>query len=175
MHLVTDAHGRPACYHCGRHFDRDPRTARSEAKHAKLCAIPDDDHAARAFHFEREMRAKEEKMTTVWIQRQGMYLDGVGSITSEGIQIRIEPDVSHERLMAEFIDVHLWPTIRQSILDTLDGTAQRQEEEGRLKILARRGDAAREDHDLWCPSEPSVQELYPNGYVRHADGTVEAR
>ena len=25
----------------------------------------------------------------------------------------------------------------------------------------------------WCPDTPTVKELYPYGYVRHADGNVE--
>ena len=26
---------------------------------------------------------------------------------------------------------------------------------------------------LWCPDTPTAQELYPNGYVRKEDGSVE--
>ena len=85
MRLITSPDGRPMCYHCARPFDKHPWQQRREELHAKLCAIEDDDYAARAFHYHREIQAHTDKMTELFVQSQGVHIPEIGSIHIEGI------------------------------------------------------------------------------------------
>ena len=163
MRVITNTDGKPMCYHCARPFDKHPLQQRREELHAKLCAIRDDDHAARAFHHHRKMQAYADRMTELFVHSQGIHIPEIGSIHIEGIRLNLEPGVPADRVMPE-ID-KMWPIIRQSIADTLDGTTGKAEK----NLIVHPYDP------IWCPSKPTAEELYPFGYVRHADGSVEAK
>ena len=169
MHVITLPGGKPGCYHCGREFDRHPRDVESEEMHAKLCAIEDDDKAARVFHYHQSIREQNERMKCVWVRRSGWLVPGVGLVCMEGIKLQLEPGAEPER-MREQIQRCVLPCIMKDLTEALDGTQERREAELRLKDT----EEARVPHDpLWCPDTP-VEELYPFGYVRHPDGSVEA-
>ena len=166
MHIITNPDGIPACYHCARPFDEHPWKRRRQELHAKLCAIEDNDGAARAFHFHRGMQAHADKMQELWVNSHGLHIADVGSIHSEGIRFTLEPSVPPERMIAE-VDQHLLPAIREHIIEVLNGTYDTKVQQWATQMPAK-------PHDpTWCPDTPTVQELYPHGYVRHADGNVE--
>ena len=162
------------CYSCGRPFDVHPTTKRRQELHAALCAIKDDDHAARAFHYHMKMQEEMDQQTELWVERQGFHAPGVGSFGVDAVSIRLVAGVSVERAM-EVIDQHILPSLRAEILKTFDGTAQKDADNFKAEIeeLVRSGKQYVYD-PLWCPETPTAQELYPNGYVRKEDGSVEA-
>jgi hypothetical protein len=159
MHIIASPQGPPMCHHCARPFELDPREEGRERKLAQLRAIEDDDHAARAFHFHRECDAHIRAMSEVWVDSFGMHVPDFGVVRVEGIKFSIEPGMA-DAMLAE-IDKTLLPAIRQSIIDALDS---------RLPPAPIVGPY----NPTWCPDQPSVQALYPFGYVRLADGTVVA-
>ena len=173
MRVLVKPDGTPTCYSCGRPFDIHPTTKRRQELHAALCAIKDDDHAARAFHFHKKIQEEADQQTELWVERQGIHAPGVGSFCMDGVSIGLVPGVSVERAMEE-IDRHILPWLRAGILKTLDGTAQKEAENYKVEIeeLVRSGKQRVYD-PTWCPDTPTAQELYPNGYVRLADGSVE--
>lgn len=174
MRVLTAPDGVPRCYYCARPFDVHPTLKRRQERHAQLCAIEDDDHAARAFHYYKQRDAEADEREELWVDRQGFHAYEVGSFTIDGICIRPEPGVSPERVMEEF-DKTVLPCLRAEILKTLDGTAQKEAEELRLQHEAEKQSGTLRAYDpTWCPATPTAQELYPNGYVRHADGSVES-
>jgi len=175
MRVLVGSSGVPMCYGCGRAFDIHPATKRRQELHAALRAIKDDDHAARAFHYHMKMQEEEDQQTELWVERQGFHVPEVGSFGVDGVSIRLVPGVSVERAM-EKIDNNILPWVRAQILKTLDGTAQKEVEKFKAETeeLVRSGKQHVYD-PLWCPETPTAQELYPNGYVRKEDGSVEPR
>ena len=166
MHIVTTKEGLLVCNHCGHVFDKHPDEVRREQLHAQLCAIKDDDHAARAFHYYKTLHASIDQMTTIWMGLVGYSISGVGSVRVEGIKFTLEPGVAAESMIPELDK--LIPDIKRTMIETLDGTKAREEREINLNQV--------EKYDpVWCPSTPSTEELYPFGYIRNADGTVEAK
>jgi hypothetical protein len=107
------------------------------------------------------------------VERQGIHAPGVGSFCMDGVSIGLVPGVSVERAMEE-IDRHILPWLRAAILKTLDGTAQKEAENFKAEIEEQVRSGKQHVYDpTWCPETPTAQELYPNGYVRLADGSVE--
>ena len=166
MRVITTADGLPACFHCGRVFDRHPTEVEREKQLSLLRGIENDDYAARAFHHYREMQAWEDALTKIWVNHFGLHSPSIGFIRLEGIGFSIEPGVTTEQLMAE-IENNFIPMIRDEIRKTLDGTRERE-------IRAFSASEHKSQPSVWCPERPAVDELYPNGYTRHADGTIEA-
>ena len=156
------------CYHCARPFERHPDVVRREELHAKLCAIEDDGHAARAFHYHQTLQAKFDQMETVWVEFSGFSIPDVGNVRFEGAKILLEPGVSRERMMEE-IEKWVLPSIRKDILDSLERRSTT------LPGIPIDPSTIRRYDPTWCPSTPSAAELYPSGYVRHEDGSVETK
>lgn len=172
MHVVINKDGKPTCYHCGREFDVHPSEKTRAERYAKLCAVKDDDLAARAFYHHKQGELLGKNMNEVWCERFGFHMFEKGSITVDGIKICSEPGVDMEQMMLEF-DKHVIPGIRQQMLEALDGTQKRKQEEFVQKIK----DGLITVHDssvVWAPETPSAQEIYPNGYRREQDGSVVA-
>ena len=168
MHIVTTKEGLLVCNHCGHVFDKHPDEVRREQLHAQLCAIKDDDHAARAFHYYKTLHASIDQMTTIRMGLVGYSIPDVGSVRVEGIKFTLEPGVAVESMIPELDK--LIPDIKRNMIETLDGTKAREERE----ISSSQADVHKYD-PVWCPNTPSAEELYPFGYIRHADGTVEAK
>lgn len=174
MRVITAPDEIPKCYYCARPFDVHPKVKERQELHAKLCAIQDDDHAARAFYYRKQQNAEADAQTELWVARQGFHAYKVGSFMIDGICIKLEPGVSPELAMEEF-DKSVLPFVREQILKTLDGTAKKEEEESNLRIIeAKKAGTIHVYDPTWCPVTPTVQELYPNGYVRNSDGSVES-
>jgi len=174
MRVITVPDGIPKCYYCAHPFDIHPKVKEQQELYAKLCAIPDDDHAARAFHYHKKQDAEANAQTEFWVARQGFHANEVGNFMIDGICIRLDPGVSPERAMEEF-DKSVLPFVREQILKTLDGTTQKEEEKHNLMIMEAKQAGTLHVYDpTWCPATPTAQELYPNGYVRNPDGTVES-
>jgi hypothetical protein len=135
MRVVMDTHGihQGRCYYCTRPFDVHPKVQQRQERHAALCAIQNDDHAARAFHHYQKRDTEAEACTEVWGERQGFHVHEVGSFMINGICICLEPGVSPEQAMEEF-DKCVLPSLRAQLLKTLDGTAQKEAEESKQKI-----------------------------------------
>ncbi len=152
------------CYHCARPFERHPDVVRREELYAKLCAIEDDEHAARAFHFHRTLQAKSDQMEKVWVEFSGFGIPEVGDVKFEGATFRLEPGASREKIV-EAIDKWVIPSIKEDMLIALKST---------LPETPIDPSTIRRYDPTWCPSTPSAAELYPSGYVRREDGTVEA-
>jgi hypothetical protein len=167
MRVITTSDGKPMCHHCVRPFERHPDVVRREELHAKLCAIEDDEHAARAFHFYRTLQAQFDQMETVWVEFGGFDIPEVGDVRFEGATFRLEPGASREKIV-EAIDKWLIPSIKESMLIALKCLSPTLPESP-IDL----GTIVRFD-PTWCPSTPSAAELYPSGYVRREDGTVEA-
>ena len=167
MRILTLDDGKPACYHCARPYDQHPWQQRREELHAKLCAVEDNDRAARAFHYHRGVQAHVDQMQELWVNSHGLSIPDVGSMHVEGIRFNLEPGISRERMISE-VDQHIIPTIRQNIIERLDGTYDINVKQWMTQLPAKTHDPT------WCPDTPTVQELYPYGYVRHTDGNVEA-
>jgi len=173
MRVLVKSDGTPMCYSCGRPFDVHPTTKRRQELHAALCAIKDDDHAARAFHFHKKIQEEADQQTELWVERQGFGHPEVGNFGVDGVSIRLVPGVSVERAM-EVIDQHILPSLRAEILKTLNGTAQKEAENFKAEIEEQVLSGKQYVYDpLWCPETPTAQELYPNGYVRKEDGSIE--
>jgi hypothetical protein len=168
MHIVTTKEGLLVCCGCGHVFDKHPDEVRREKLHAQLCAIEDDDHAARAFHYKKTLQAQIDQMTTIWTGCVGYSIPGVGSVRVEGIEFTLEPGVAVESMIPELDK--LIPDIKRTMIETLDGTKARIEGE-----ISSNQVAVHKYDPVWCPNTPSAEELYPFGYIRHADGTVEAK
>lgn len=174
MRVIANSDGVPVCYHCIRPFDVHPTLRRRQERYAALCAIKDDDHAARAFHYFKQNEAEADRRTELWVERHGFDWCELGSVTVDGIRINLLPEVSAERAM-EVFDKEILPAIRESIRKTLDGTAQKEIEQMRREVEEQKAAGTLRAYDpTWCPATPSAQELYPNGYVRKADGSVES-
>ncbi len=169
MRIVATPNGTAMCYHCARPYERHPDLVRREEQHARLCAIEDDERAARAFHFHRALQAKYDKMETVWVNPSGFYIPDMGSVRFEGVTLRLEPGASRERV-AEALEKWVLPSLKK---DTLDAFEQRAAAAAAEPIPIDPSTVRRHD-PTWCPDEPSAAELYPFGYVRGADGAVEA-
>ena len=174
MRVLVDSDGIPMCYGCARPFDVHPTTKRRRELHAALCAIESDDHAARAFYYHKKVQAEADQQTELWVERQGFHVPEVGHFVIDGVCIRLESGVSVERAMEE-IDNVILPCLRTEILKTLDGTARKESEKLRQEIEQLTQTGVPHVYDpTWCPETPTTQELYPNGYVRKADGSVES-
>ena len=170
---------------CGRELEKDPKEERREQLFAKLCAIKDDDTAARAFHYHRSMQECFDKHTTLWMPRLGLHLPDGMHVAIDGIQFSLEPGVKPEAiLLDQNLDI-IMGCIKDLIVKSVDGTGseakkKNAEEEEMLRLLDdEAGKMKPQKHHVydptWFPSDgPTVQELYPFGYFRHADGTVEA-
>jgi hypothetical protein len=170
----------PMCYHCARPYERHPDLVRREEQHARLCAIEDDERAARAFHYYRTLEAKHDEMETVWVNPSGFYIPDVGSVRFEGVTLRLEPGASNERV-TEALERWVLPCVKKEMLDALErrsATATTTTSAAQLppyeKIFDPRSSTVTRHDPTWCPAEPSAAELYPSGYVRRADGAVEA-
>jgi hypothetical protein len=164
MRVIITSDGKPMCYHCARPFERHPDVVSREELQTKLCAIEDDEHAARAFHFHRTLQAKSDEMETVWVEFSGFGIPDVGDVRFEGATFRLKPGASRERIV-EAIEKWVIPSIKEEMLIALKCRSTTLPE---TPITIRRFDPT------WCPSTPSAAELYPSGYVRREDGTVEA-
>jgi len=173
MRVLVCASGIPRCYSCARPFDMHPTTKRRQELHAALCAIKDDDHAARAFHYHMKMQEEADQQPEMWVERQGIHSPEVGIFGLDGMCIRLVPGASLERVTEE-VDKNILPWLREAILKTLDGTAVKDAEKFKVECeeLVRSGKQRVYD-PTWCPETPTAQELYPNGYVRKEDGSVE--
>ena len=167
MRVITTAEGKHMCYHCEHTFERHPEVVRREELHAKLCAIEDDERAARAFHFHRTLQAKSDQMETVWVEKSGFSIPNVGDVRFEGVRIFLEPGASRESLM-EAIDKWVLPSLKKDILNTLERRSTTLFETPIDPSTIKKYDPT------WCPSTPSAAELYPSGYVRREDGSVDA-
>ena len=165
MHIVPTKEGKLACYHCGHEFDEHPDETSRQRLHRQLCAIEDDDDAARAFHFHKAQQAIADQTTEVWIDRTGFYVPDTGSVRFEGIKINLEPGATTDDAMRA-IEAWVLPSIKQSIVEALNGT---QEHQDTAHIPMHKYDPS------WYPCSPPMEDLYPNGYVRHPDGAVEAK
>ena len=75
------------------------------------------------------------------------------------VWLRLDPGVTPERMLAE-LDTWLLPQRKREAFK--DGLAS-----GEIPTPPAYDPP-------WCPATPTVQELYPFGYVRHADGSVDA-
>ena len=166
MHIYTTSDGKAACSHCARPFEEHPREKRRQELHAKLCAIEDDDHAARAFHYHRCLQARVDQMKEIWVSPHGLSIPDVGTMHAEGIKFTLEPGVLPERMIDE-VDKNIIPAIRQNIIELLNGTYDAMVKESMA------GPPPKPYDPTWCPDTPTVKELYPYGYARHADGNVE--
>ena len=117
-------------------------------------------------------------MTSIWVDSMGFSARDSGCVRFEGMTITHIPEASMETIMAHIEDCVL-PGIKQHIRETLDGT--KAKEHAQIKADIASGKVKVESYNpLWCPDSPTVtagtvEELYPSGYVRHADGTVEAK
>ena len=166
MRVITTSDGKARCYHCGRPFERHPEVVRREELHAKLCAIENDDLAARVFHYHRTLQAEFDSMEKVYVESSGYSIPDMGIVRFEGATIHLEPGASRERMMEE-IERHVLPSIKEDILRALDPCPK-------LPETPIDPSKIRRYDPTWCPSTPSVAELYPSGYVRHEDGSVDA-
>ena len=171
--ITTTKEGVLVCDHCGRVFDTHPSETRRKELHAQLCAIEDDDRAARAFHHHRASQAHADSMAKFWTGSIGFSMYELGYANFEGVRFTLEPGVSPDRMIAE-IDSQILPALRKHMVDALDGTRDREAKEFEAKLAANEITVTKYD-PTWCPDTPTVQELYPHGYVRHADGSVEAK
>ncbi len=160
MRVITDPKGTPMCYHCARPFERHPDTVRREEREAKLCAIEDDERAARAFHYYRTLQAKHDQMETLWVEQSGFNIPELCTVRFEGTTILLEPGASRERAI-EAIEKWVIPSIKKDMLDALEPT-----------VAIPPPSAIAQYDPTWCPATPSAAELYPSGYVRRTDGAV---
>ena len=172
MRTIILQSGKCICYSCGREFEKDPKEERREQLFEKLCAIKDNDTAARAFHYHRNREEYYDKHTTLWMPRLKLQIpDGI-HVTIDGIQLSLEPGVKPETIL---LDQHLdtiMSCIKDMIVRSVDGTEAKEEA---AVIVGKMKPQTHVYDPTWCPSDgPTVQELYPFGYVRHDDGTVEA-
>ena len=63
--------------------------------------------------------------------------------------------------------------IKDTMVKTLDGTQAKEAAD--FKEMLDAGKIQPHPYDpVRCPERPTAEELYPFGYVRHEDGTVEA-
>jgi hypothetical protein len=171
MRVITNQEGKPMCYHCGRAFERHPEAVRREELHAKLCAIEDDELAARAFHYHRKLQADFDQMETVWVELSGFSIPDVGILRFEGARLQLEPGASHAKL-AETIENCVLPFIKENILSALAERNDDDKTEAELRIAS--ASVKRFDPTWFPPSTPTAAELYPSGYVRREDGSVES-
>jgi hypothetical protein len=165
MRIIATADGQPACYHCKRAFDNHPTTAERERLFSKIRAIEDDDYAARAFHYYTTQHAYSDSMTEQWTPHTTFDIPGVGTMSVDCIRLKLEPGAGPE-LMIQELDKWLLNEMRTSIVQTLCPIFAQNEE---CPVPPPRR------YPVWCPDSPSVHELYPLGYIRHSDGTVEAK
>jgi hypothetical protein len=105
-------------------------------------------------------------MEKVWVESSGYSIPDMGIVRFEGATIHLEPGASRERMMEE-IERHVLPFIKKDMLGALESRPMLPETPIDPSTI-RRFDPT------WCPSTPSVVELYPSGYVRHEDGSVDA-
>ena len=177
MHLLTtttEEGPRFLCFNCGHAFEKHPEQVRREQLHAQLCALQDDDHAARAFHHRKAMQAIADQSTHVWMDTVGYGIPEVGFVQVMGVTFRLDPGVTLERMLSE-LDTWLLPQLKRDLTAALDGTAAHERKVFKDGLASGEIPTPPAHDSLWCPATPTVQELYPFGYVRHADGSVEAK
>ena len=115
-------------------------------------------------------------MAKFWTGSSGYSVAGLGHVKFEGAEFALEPGVPPERMIAEMIDAWLLPSLRQLMIDALDGTRDREREAFEAKLAANELTVIQRRDPTWCPDTPTAQELYsPNGYVRRPDGEVVKR
>ena len=172
MRTIMLEGGKCICYSCGKELEKPPREERREKLFAQLCAIKDNDTAARAFHYHRENEEHFDKQTTLWMPRMGLHIPDVAHVVVDGIQLSLEPGVKPDAMDDDHLDT-IMAHIKHIIVKTLDGTQAKEADD--FQELLHAGKIQPHPYDpAWCPEHPTVEELYPWGYVRHEDGTVEA-
>ena len=173
MHLIPTREGKLMCFNCSHAFEKHPVQERREHLLAQLCTIEDDDHAARAFHRHKASQAHTDASTHVWMDTVGYHIHEVGSVRFMGVEFTLEPGVAPERMLPE-LDKWLLSNLKSCMIKKLDGTAERERNEFAEAVATGRAPTPPSYDPLLCPDTPAIQELYPFGYVRHANGTVEA-
>ena len=167
MHVLTLANGEHVCAHCVRPFERHPSEERREALHKRLCAIEDDDEAARAFHYHRRIQAEVDALKTLWVPGSSFSLGDGCMVRFEGVSLHLPPDASPDCIRDE-LERWVLPSLRKYVLDALE------RKDAAMPAAPRIEEPRSYDPIVTVPASPSAAELYPSGYVRHADGSVEA-
>ena len=166
------------CARCVRPFEEDPREVKERESLAKLRALEDDEQAARAFYYHRENTSRMASLTRHFVTRIGLQMPKVGLATIDGIELNLEPDAD-PKAVVEFIEQHIIPFVRTSIIEEIGGVAKRKceaflaEEKRRLEA----NEPSQKTHALgpyhpYMGKQP-IEKLYPYGYTRAGDGTVE--
>ena len=106
--------------------------------------------------------------------RIGLHIPDVAHIVVDGIQLTLEPGVKPEAMIlsGHHVDT-IMAHIKDTMVKTLDGTQAKEAAD--FKEMLDAGKIQPHPYDpVLCPERPTAEELYPFGYVRHEDGTVEA-
>ena len=175
---VMEINGNCYCHFCRQPLQLDPRVEErarmqryQERRLEQLRAIEDDDEAARKFHLYKRFYDHQNALQEHWIDQSSLSDPNWGDIECMGFQINVSPTVSVDAIMKS-IDCQFLPMLRRQILRTVDGRGSLAAE---LASDEAWGDRNEQILTL-NPSAPRpISELYPHGYVRHTDGTVEAR
>jgi hypothetical protein len=183
MSAFRNSHGGFQCSLCFRPFDEDPAITRLNQLNArleKLRGITDDEEAARAFYYHRYYRDLEDRTRRVFCGPHQLAVPGVAKWKISHIEVSVEPGAEESAVM-ENVDAHVLPSIRYMILSHLNGTAALEFERAMEEIKRQNatGDGLQPNAPLpddRCPAymlERPIGELYPHGYTRHADGSVD--
>ena len=175
---VIEINGNCYCHFCRQPLQQDPRVEERarmqryrERRLEQLRAIEDDDEAARKFHIFKTLYDHEHALQEHWIDQSLLSDPKWGDITCMGFKIKVTPTVSVDAIMKS-IDCHFLPMLRRQILQTVDDGESLAAE---LASDDACGDRNEQILTLYPKPPMPISELYPHGYVRHADGTVEAR
>ena len=169
------------CYGCSRPFpEGDPLVNADAQLEADLRALPDADAAARGFYALEQRRAREAAQMKLWLPRMGFAMADGTHVTVDGVSIVVPKPLTVERIpaiMAQTVDGNMLPSLRDNVLKMLFDQVAPPPAPPPTTTMAL---------EFECPPNPRLavllgahpatptEVMYPHGYERLPDGSVEA-
>ena len=178
MYAFKDELGVFRCNRCARAFEEDPKITMQKDTLEKLRALEDDEQAARAFYYHQANQEQVAKMRKFIVGRFGLNMPAVGTIKTNDIEFLIEPEAD-QAAFEGMLDQNFLPLLRKDIMDIFEGKDTHAEfkafaaEERRRQARGELSQVPVLGPYYEYMGMKSIGELYPFGYTRLQDGTIE--
>ena len=170
-------HGTHYCFSCVRPFpDGDPQEEADVRLLTELCAVSDDETAARGFFALREYIAWREQRAQMWAPRLSLHLadgDFIFTADSAFFLLSKQRPFTAEQLSG-LLDTQVMPALREVLMDTLLPSSSSSPASS---SAALEFEASPTCIDFLLRANPnlSTADMYPYGFVRLPNGEVRDR